>query len=109
VNNKIIGYILWTFKSGFRNANVIELEQIAILPKYRGFGYAKGFILKSLNLLKQHLRKEENIKYIVVSTRVDNYAKAIYKDCFMVEKEIVIENLFSSDEVIMYCKEKIYD
>jgi len=48
---ELVGYIQWLQKSGFRQEVVLELEQIAVHPKYQeqGFGVDSYEItLKSL-------------------------------------------------------------
>ena len=42
INEKIVGYIIWVQKSGFRPEVVLELEQIAVLPKLQGKGIGPG-------------------------------------------------------------------
>jgi len=45
VNDSIVGYITWSQKSGFRPEVILELEQIAVLPKHHSKGIGKSLIL----------------------------------------------------------------
>jgi ribosomal protein S18 acetylase RimI-like enzyme len=56
---KVLGYILWVEKGGFRKNAVLELEQIAVHPDYRGIGIGTKLIKESLKELKNHLRKKK--------------------------------------------------
>lgn len=42
------GYILWNQKSGFRPEVVLELEQVAVAPEFRGQGIGRKLIEVSL-------------------------------------------------------------
>src|SRR5438874_2161251 len=53
--DKIIGYIQWIQKSGFRQESVIELEQIAVLKSYQRKGIGSLLIEKSLENVKAYL------------------------------------------------------
>ena len=48
IKNSIVGYIIWSQKSGFRQETVLELKQIAILKKYHGQGIGRKLIEDSL-------------------------------------------------------------
>ncbi|MBR9707445.1 MAG: GNAT family N-acetyltransferase, partial [Candidatus Diapherotrites archaeon] len=48
INSKIVGYILWMEKGGFRDAAVIELEQIGITRNCQGFGVGSTLVNESL-------------------------------------------------------------
>lgn len=105
INNAIVGYIMWSLKSGFRPEVVLELEQIAVLPKYHGQGIGRGLIEKSLPSVKDHLTKQGSIlKHIIVTTRADNDAQKLYKQTLGVEVEGTISNLYSADEVFMVAR-----
>lgn len=59
-------------------------------------------IKESLSLIKDYLRGSGSIlKAILVSTRTDNAAQALYKKALHAEEVAVIKNLYSHDEVIM--------
>ncbi|MGH1439362.1 MAG: GNAT family N-acetyltransferase [Cellvibrionaceae bacterium] len=98
----IIGYIVWTQKSGFRDNTVLELEQIAILPPLQSKGLGKKLVKHSLSLTKIELKKSGSIiKHILVSTRSDNSAQKLYKKVLGAKIECTITDLYSHDEVIM--------
>ena len=108
-NEKIIAYIIWTQKSGFRKEVVLELEQIAVLKNKQGNNIGKELILNSLDLVKKTLLKQKSkIKHFIVSTRNDNYAKSLYEKVLSVKVEVIIKDLYSSDEVLMIAKNISY-
>jgi len=105
IENSIVGYILWSQKSGFRPEAVLELEQIAVLPKYHGQGIGKELIQKSLPFVKEQLAKQDaKLKHIIVTTRADNRAQKLYKTTLGAEVEATLSNLYSADEVFMVAR-----
>lgn len=102
IGNQIVGYILWTQKSGFRPEVVLELEQIAVLPIFHGQGVATKIIQQSLPMVSSTLESlGQKIKHVMVTTRADNYAQELYAKTLNAEVEVTITNLYSADEVIM--------
>src|SRR3990167_10591525 len=53
--DKVIGYIQWIQKSGFRQQSVIELEQIAVLKSQQSKGIGSLLIEQSLKHIKDYL------------------------------------------------------
>lgn len=103
--DKVIGYIQWIQKSGFRKQAVFELEQIAVMKNYQGKGIGTKLIKESLSHIKTYLSdSNSNLKAILVSTRTDNPAQALYKNVLQAEEIAVIPDLYSHDEVIMLAK-----
>ena len=101
----IVGYIHWTQKSGFRPEVVLELEQIAVLPRVQGRGIGRTLIEESLPLVKEQLgTRGATLKHIMVTTRADNYAQELYRQALGVEVECTIKDLYSADEVIMIAR-----
>ncbi|MCF7852428.1 MAG: GNAT family N-acetyltransferase [Simkaniaceae bacterium] len=102
----ILGYIQWIEKSGFRKEVVLELEQIAVLPTKQKNGIGSSLIRESLKAIKDELyhQREACIKHILVSTRTDNRAQALYKKILNARPEMVIRELFSADEVLMIAR-----
>lgn len=100
--DKIIGYIQWIQKSGFRQESVIELEQIAVAKSHQHKGIGTLLIEKSLQYVKGYLSDtNSNLKAILVSTRTDNLAKSLYEKVLKAKEIAVIKDLYSYDEVIM--------
>jgi predicted N-acetyltransferase YhbS len=61
--DKVIGYIQWIQKSGFRQQSVIELEQIAVVKSQQGKGIGTLLIEKSLTFIKEYLADtDSNLK-----------------------------------------------
>jgi ribosomal protein S18 acetylase RimI-like enzyme len=103
--NICFGYILWNQKSGFRSDVVIELEQVAVAPEFRGQGIGRSLIEASLSNIRAHLSNHgATIKHIVVSTRKDNDAQRLYRSALGAEVEAVLSDLYSADEVIMIAR-----
>ncbi len=99
------GYIIWTQKSGFRPAVVLELEQIAVMPGLHGQGAGRRLIDESLpDVRKQLSRQGSTLKHIVVTTRADNHAQKLYRSALGAEVDAVVRNLYSADEVIMVAR-----
>jgi ribosomal protein S18 acetylase RimI-like enzyme len=100
--DKVVGYIQWLQKSGFRQQSVIELEQIAVLKSYQHKGIGTLLIEKSLRYVKECLADtNSNLKAILVSTRTDNLAKSLYEKVLKAREIAVIKDLYSHDETIM--------
>ena len=99
---EIIGYIIWTEKSGFRKEAVFELEQIAVAEMFRGRGIGKSLIEQSLEMVRICIESRGScLKSVLVSTRTDNDAQKIYEHVLKAESVAVIHGLYSGDEVLM--------
>ncbi len=104
--DKIIGYIQWIQKSGFRLESVIELEQIAVNKSHQGHGIGTLLISKSLSYIKDYLSDSNaTLKAVLVSTRTDNAARALYENVLKAKEIAVIKDLYSHDEVILMSRE----
>jgi ribosomal protein S18 acetylase RimI-like enzyme len=105
LRGKVLGYILWVEKGGFRENAVLELEQIAVHPDYRGIRIGTKLIRESLKELKDYLRKRRSkLKLIEISTGVSNKAQKLYKKTLNAKLECVIRDFFREDEVIMIAR-----
>ncbi|MEH6798553.1 MAG: GNAT family N-acetyltransferase [Halopseudomonas sabulinigri] len=103
---RVVGYILWAQKSGFRDQAVMELDQIAVLPTEQGRGIARCLIDESLPLVKQQLcRQGSTLKHIIVNTRADNHAQRLYRSALGAEVVATIADLYSADEVLMLSRD----
>ena len=106
IEGRIVGYIQWIQKSGFRSKVVLELEQMAVLPELRNKGIGKSLISKSLPLIKHHLEiNDAKLKHIIVTTRADNNAQDLYSKVLGAKVVATISSLYSADEVIMVSRE----
>jgi ribosomal protein S18 acetylase RimI-like enzyme len=102
---RVVGYILWAQKSGFRDQAVLELDQVAVLPAEQGRGIARRLIDESLPLVKQQLsRQGSTLKHVIVNTRADNHAQRLYKSALDAEVVATIADLYSADEVFMLAR-----
>lgn len=103
--DKVVGYIQWIQKSGFRQQAVFELEQIAVLQNQQGKGIGTLLIEKSLKYINDYLDDtNSSLKAILVTTRTDNLAKSLYEKVLKAKEIAVIKDLYSHDEVIMLAK-----
>ena len=101
-DEKILGYCVWTEKSGFRKEAVLELEQVAIEEISRGKGIGRSLIEQSLEMVKECLSDRGScLKAVLVSTRTDNTAQKLYAHSLGAEPIAVIPGLYSADEVLM--------
>jgi ribosomal protein S18 acetylase RimI-like enzyme len=105
VEGEVVGYIQWIEKSGFRKEVILELEQIAVLPKMRNQGIATSLIRSSLLFIAEELSvRDAKIKHILVTTRSDNEAQKLYRNTLNAVVETTIPDLYSSDEVLMIAR-----
>ena len=101
----VAGYIIWSQKSGFRIEAILELEQIAVMPSSQGQGIGTSLIEHSLQQVKDHLNSQDSrLKHVVVTTRADNRAQALYKKVLGARVEATITNLYSANEVFMIAR-----
>jgi predicted N-acetyltransferase YhbS len=105
-DGRIVGYILWTYKSGFRTEVVLELEQMAVDPDCQGQGIGKRLILESLPLVIEQMHEAGmRLRHVLVNTRVDNFAQKLYHDTLGAEIAATVTQLFSHDEVFMVARD----
>ena len=101
---KIIGYILWLEKGGFRKEAVWELEQIAVSPEFQGRGAATELILQSLAQIKKSLqRRASKLKLVEITTGL-HQAPRLYQKTLGAKKEAIIKDFFRGDEMIMIAR-----
>lgn len=105
VDGVVEGYIVWAQKSGFRPEVIMELEQLAVRPPFQGQGIGKALINRSLELVRKELAGQgARLKHVIVTTRADNHAQALYRDILGAKVEATITNLYSADEVFMVAR-----
>lgn len=99
--SKVIGYIIWTHKSGFRKNVVLELVQVAINPQQRSQGHGKHIIEKSFEYMSDFVVSSgATVHAILVTTRSDNNASNLYQTTLGVREVGRIPGIFSADEQI---------
>jgi len=106
-DGRVVGYILWVEKGGFREEAVLELEQIAVRPECRGRGIGTALIKESLEEMKRCLKERgSKLKLVLVTTGVENRAQRLYKKTLNAEMECVIKDMFRGDEAILVARFK---
>jgi len=104
---RILGYILWVERGGFREEAVLELEQIAVRPEFRGQGVATELIKRSLGEVRRYLEdRGSKLKLVLVMTGSEHGAQHLYEKALNVEVECVIRDLFRGDEAVMVARYK---
>lgn len=104
-NSRVIGFINWMQRSGFRSEVVLELEQMAVDPDYQGRGVGRMLITTTLPQVNAQLHERGAcLKHIVVTTRADNQAQQLYRSTLGVEVEFTVRDLYSADEVYMIAR-----
>lgn len=99
----IAGYILWCVKNGFREATIIELEQVAVDPQYSGKGLGRKLIADSFERFKQHVEDTGyKVGAVMVTTTEGNYAENLYKSTLKVSRAAILTGYASGNEVILY-------
>lgn len=104
IENKIVGYIIWTQKSGFRKQVVMELSQIAIDKDFQHQGNATQLILVSLKQVIFYLNAhEQQLNKLYISTGTNNSAKSLYTKLFQPKLEATFHHLYNetNDEIIL--------
>jgi len=99
----IAGYILWCVKNGFRDATIVELEQVAVDPKYSSGGLGRRLIIESFKQFKQHVKDTgHSVGAVMVTTTEGNYAENLYKSTLQVSRAAILTGYASGNEVILY-------
>lgn len=102
---KVIGYILWVEKGGFRDEAVLELEQIAVLPPFRENGVGTRLIRESFEAMRAYLKERGSVlKLVEVTTGVANKAQDLYSKTLGAVQECVIKDLYRGDEALMVAR-----
>lgn len=105
LEGELVGFIIWSQKSGFRQEAIMDLEQIGVLPNMQGNGIGGKLINESLKLVRIQLNEQGSIlKHVTVSTRADNQAQRLYEKELGAKVEATISNLYSADEVFMIAR-----
>ncbi len=105
MDGRVVGYILWVEKGGFRKEAVLELEQIGVLRGYRGQGIGSKLIIKSLEEMKRYLiERGSKLKLVEVTTGTSNQAQKLYIKTLNAKPECLIKDLFRGDELIMIAR-----
>ena len=99
----IAGYILWCVKNGFREATIVELEQIAVDPQYGGTGLGRRLISDSFEKFKRHVEDTGNkVGAVMVTTTEGHYAENLYKSTLNVSRAAVLAGYGCGNEIILY-------
>ncbi len=107
LDDKVIGYILWSEHGGFRDNAIIELEQIAVSRMHRCKGVASRLIVDSLRMFNKDYiaSRGARIKLVMVTTAYTNNAKRLYEKVLNAKQVAVINDLYASDESILIARD----
>ncbi|WGS55259.1 GNAT family N-acetyltransferase (plasmid) [Paraburkholderia sp. D15] len=105
--NDIVGYVVWAEKSGFRTEVVLELEQIAVLPEFRGQSIGRALVRSLLDVNEALRARHARVKAVLVTTRSDNKAWLLYQSALGAKVQAKITDLYSADELIMVASDPI--
>jgi ribosomal protein S18 acetylase RimI-like enzyme len=97
----IVGYVV------FRAQVVLELEQIAVLPEYRGQRIGRALVGSLLDVNEALRARDARVKAVLITTRSDNQAWRLYQSVLGAKVQAVITDLYSADEVIMVATDPI--
>ncbi len=98
---KIVGFVMWTEKSGFRQQAFVELVQGGTDPEHQGEGICTKLVRTSLRMVADKIAERGAVlKSIIVNTRADNHsALNICKNVLKAEQVAVVPGVFSADEL----------
>lgn len=103
-DGRVVGYVLWMEKGGFRRESVWELEQIAVHPDFRRRRVATRLIKESLEAIRKYLNERtprSKLKLVLVTSGVSNsVAHRLYRATLGAKPEAVIKDLYRADEAI---------
>lgn len=105
MNGKVVGYMEWIEHGGFRKNSVIELEQIAIDPKYQGMKIGEALVKESLAQVVAGIRKRgSGLKLVMVKTSARHGAGKFYGKVLRAKQVAVIPDFFRSDEAVLIAR-----
>jgi ribosomal protein S18 acetylase RimI-like enzyme len=104
-DGKVVGYILWMEKGGFRDRAVVELEQIAVARAHQGKGIGTALVRESLAELEREIEdRGAKLKAIEVTTGTEQTAVEFYRRTLGAEVVATIPDLFRGDERILIAR-----
>lgn len=107
LDGRIVSFVIWTEKSGFRQEAFVELVQGAVDPSVRGNGICTKLVLESLHMVADKIAERgATLKNIIVNTRADNeYALRICKNVLGAQQVAVVSGIFTADEVYLVARD----
>ena len=107
LDGQVCGYVLWCVKNGFREATIVELEQIAVAPTSAGRGVGRRLIETSFAAFIQHVESlGHRVGAVLVTTADGNRAESLYTSTLGVARAATIADYGSGTEVILYRRER---
>jgi hypothetical protein len=104
---QIVGFVIWTEKSGFRKEAFVELVQGGTEPGLQGAGICSTLVSQSLPMVAEKIAERGAIlKNIIVNTRADNeLALRICKNVLGAKEVAVVPGIFTADEVYLLARD----
>lgn len=102
-DGKIVGFVFWAEKSGFRKEAFVELVQGGTDPVYQRQGICSTLVEQSMRMVADKIAERGALlKNIVVNTRADNhFALSIAKKVLNAQPVAVVPGVFTADEVYL--------
>ncbi len=101
-DGRVVAYILWMEKGGFRVESVWELEQIAVRASERRLGIGAELIRRSLHGIEEELaRRGARLKLVEVTTGTEQSAVEFYRRTLGAEVVAKLPAFFRGDELIL--------
>jgi ribosomal protein S18 acetylase RimI-like enzyme len=102
---RVVAYILWMEKGGFRQDAVVELEQVAVDPGRRSQGIGGRLVRESFEGLRAEIvRSGRRVKAIEVTTGSEQGAIEFYRRTLGAEVVAKIPDLFRGDEYVLIAR-----
>lgn len=94
LEERAVGYVLWTEHGGLREGAYFELEQVAVAKRFQGNGIGRMLIAESFAIVKQQLKlRKDWLQTLKVTTDQGNEkAQKLYRETLGAE----IENTVAS-------------
>lgn len=106
-DGELVGFVMWTEKSGFRKEAFVELVQGGVDPSRQGTGICSTLVSESLHLVAEKIAERGAVlKNVIVNTRADNeFALRICKNVLGAQPVAVVSGIFTADEVYLVARD----
>lgn len=102
-DNSIVGLVTW-LTHGLPKHGLVELDRIAVLPKYRGNGISRDLFEELINDTKNYFaHNNSHLRKLFLMTHADNIrAQTFYKKMGMIHETTIPSHFYANkDEFVM--------